>query len=232
MVAAQRYKTAQHMQARMAAAEHRVHVISPQRHNGPGCGQQDAQFFADRAAALAAMRRALVPAGGLAIPSWTDLPSMTSFAALADALERHLGTDAGVQMRQPWSLSDRDELHGLAAEAGFEQIELSAHTATARFPRHDFARELVLATPLATEFERATAEQQAAILGDVTDAVSTCDGCDGQLRHPLTANFLTAMAPNRVVHARGNAVAATPARDTARRAREEPAVRSGPSLAG
>jgi hypothetical protein len=178
------------------------------------------------------MRRALVAGGRLAIATWTDLPATTSFAALADALERHLGTDAGVQMRQPWSLADRDELRGLAAEAGFEQIEMSTHTATAQFPRRDFARELVLATPLATEFERATSEQQAAILDDVTDAVSACEGRDGQLRHPLIANFLTAAAPNPVVHARGNAFAATSARDTARHARGEPAVRNGRSLAG
>jgi SAM-dependent methyltransferase len=159
--------------------------------------QQGLQFFGDRAAGLAAMRRALVARGRLAIATWTGLSSTTSFAALANALERHLGADVGAQMRQPWSLSNGDELCKLAALAGFEQIKVTTDTGTARFPRHDFARELVLATPLANEFEAAAAEAQAAILADVTDAVSACDGRDGELRHPMTANVLTAVAPGR-----------------------------------
>jgi ubiquinone/menaquinone biosynthesis C-methylase UbiE len=176
--------------------------------------QQGLQFFVDRAAALVAMRRALVPAGRLAIATWTDLPSTTSFAALADALERYLGGAAGAQMRQPWSLSDRDELRELAKRAGFEQIEVSTHIGTARFPRRDFARELVLATPLATQFEAAGAEAQAAILADVTAAVSACDGRDGELRHPLTANVLTAVAPDRVARLRGSRVDFRPEAET------------------
>lgn len=159
--------------------------------------QQGLQFFVDRAAALAAMRRAVVAAGRVAIATWTDLSATTSFAALADALERHLGADAGVQMRQPWSLCDGEELRGLVARAGFEQIEVSTHAGTARFARRDFARELVLATPLANRFTAAKARTQAAILADVTEAVSACEGPDGDLRHPLSAHFLTAVAPGR-----------------------------------
>jgi ubiquinone/menaquinone biosynthesis C-methylase UbiE len=166
--------------------------------------QQGLQFFADRTAALAAMRRALLPAGRLAIAAWTDLPTTTSFAALADALERHLGPDAGARKRQPWSLSNGDELRELAAGAGFEQIKLSTHIGTARFPRRDLARELVLATPLASEFAAAAAQTQQAILADVTDALSACEGRDGELCHPITANFLTAVAPNRVGHGRSD----------------------------
>lgn len=173
--------------------------------------QQGLQFFVDRAAALAAMRRALVVGGRLAIATWTDLPAAISFAALADALERHLGAGAGAQMRQPWSLSDADELRHLAARSGFEQIQVSTHTGTARFPRHDFARERVLATPLANQFRDATAQAQAAVVADVTDAVSVCDGDDVELCHPLTANFLTAVAPDPVARARRVGIGARPA---------------------
>lgn len=172
--------------------------------------QQGVQFFADRASALAAVGRALVAGGGVAIATWTDLPATTSFAALADALERHLGADAGVQMRQPWSLSDGEELRELAAEAGFRQIEVSTHTGTARFPRQDFARELVLATPLAKRFAAATAHAREAILADVTDAVSACEGDAHELRHPLTTNVLTAVAPDPIARPHANRIDSRP----------------------
>ena len=102
------------------------------------------------------------------------------------------------------------ELREFAAEAGFRQIEGSTHTGTARFPRQDFARELVLATPLAKRFAAATAHAREAILADVTDAVSACEGDAHELRHPLTTNVLTAVAPDPIARPHANRIDSRP----------------------
>ena len=115
--------------------------------------QQGLQFFADRHAALRAMSAAAVAGGRLALATWTEPEETIACAALADALELYVGPDAGARMRQPWALEDPSTLAGILERAGLDQIEVSQHTRTARFAwRDDFARRLVLATPLAWTF--------------------------------------------------------------------------------
>ena len=61
------------------------------------------QFFADRAAALREMRRVLGADGRLALMVWRGISESPGFAALAEALERHVGqASRGYHARAVW----------------------------------------------------------------------------------------------------------------------------------
>jgi ubiquinone/menaquinone biosynthesis C-methylase UbiE len=65
--------------------------------------QQGLQFFPDRSAALAEMRRVLRPGGKLGIAVWCSIEDCPPFLALANALEQVLGTEvADAYKGGPW----------------------------------------------------------------------------------------------------------------------------------
>src|SRR5215470_425576 len=63
--------------------------------------QQGLQFFPDRVQALREMRRVLRPRGRLAFTVWSAIEETPYQAALADALTRHVGPEAGAMARAP-----------------------------------------------------------------------------------------------------------------------------------
>jgi hypothetical protein len=71
-------------------------------------------------------RRAARP--GLAV----DRPQ-PGFAALAEALDHHVGRAAGAIMRAPFGLSDEAALRALPTGAGFQDVGVERQTGTVRF---------------------------------------------------------------------------------------------------
>lgn len=112
--------------------------------------QQGLQFFCDRGRALREMRRVLAPSGRLALSMLRPLAHHPVYAALADALERTVGTDAGAMMRSPFPESDAAELRELVSSAGLADVRIRLVVAVAGYPSPE---ELVIweaaASPLA-----------------------------------------------------------------------------------
>jgi SAM-dependent methyltransferase len=129
------------------------------------CCQAGLQFFPDRPAALAEMARVLVPGGRLAALVWRSIDHSPGFAALADALDRHIGPAAGAIMRAPFGLGDDPSLRDLLTGAGFRDVRLDRQSGTVRFGS---ARELVTAqvagSPLAGPVGAAGPAARAALL--------------------------------------------------------------------
>ena len=94
------------------------------------------QFFADRATALREVHRVLVAGGRVALMVWRGIHESPGFAALAEALERHVGQAAASIVRAPFGLSDADELTALVRNAGFQEVTVQQRTAMVQaFPQ-------------------------------------------------------------------------------------------------
>jgi SAM-dependent methyltransferase len=138
------------------------------------CCQLGLQFFTDRPAGLRQMARVLTSGGRLALMVWRSIEYSPGFAALAQALDRHVGAEAGALMRAPFALGDEEQLRGLVEAAGFVQTRIQPAAGTVEFAS---ARDLVLAYGLGSPL--------AAHLAGVDDAT----------RHALVASIETALRP-------------------------------------
>ena len=153
--------------------------------------QQGLQFVPERTSALKEMRRALTSGGRLAVATWTALES-NPFAAVADALERHVGEDKGQMLRSPFALS-ADDLRAAVEQAGFTDIDLREETKDCTWASHpDFARRTIAAGPVAALFAAAPAEAQQAVADEVAERLAPNATPDGRLTMPMTTYVVLA----------------------------------------
>src|SRR5919201_3926368 len=132
--------------------------------------QQGLQFFPDRPAALREMRRVLGPAGRVALSTWRDIGRSPGFAALAEALARHVPA-AVPTIRGPFALGDAEELRALVAGAGSREVAIRPLARTLRFPSaEEFVRRYVAGSPLAGPVGQADETARGSLLRDVAAA--------------------------------------------------------------
>jgi ubiquinone/menaquinone biosynthesis C-methylase UbiE len=91
--------------------------------------QQGLQFFPDKPAAAAEMRRALARGGRLAVATWRSDDEVPFFRELRRIAERHLG--AIVDDR--FSFGDAAQLESLLRDAGFDDVRSRTISRTIRF---------------------------------------------------------------------------------------------------
>jgi SAM-dependent methyltransferase len=112
--------------------------------------QQGLQFVTDHSAALHEMRRVLAPEGRVALAVWRGIEVNPAFVAVVDVLDRYVGTDAGMVLREPFAGPDRADLHRLLTAAGFRAVRVRIGIVDVRFPSaREFLRREVVSTPLA-----------------------------------------------------------------------------------
>lgn len=156
--------------------------------------QQGLQFFPDRLQALREMRRVLRPRGRLAFTVWGAHEDTPYQAALADALARHVSPEAGTMARAPSALHDPLELHDLVSAAGFRNVRVRPTIEITKLPLPEhFVPGHLAALPMAQAIDRLAPAQCAALVEDMTEALSAY--VDGeQLLVPAAANVVTADA--------------------------------------
>jgi ubiquinone/menaquinone biosynthesis C-methylase UbiE len=86
--------------------------------------QQGLQFFPDRPAAIAEMRRVLAPGGRLAVATWWPLDVTPFFRDLHAIAVRHLGPF----LDRRHSLGDPRALQALVSDAGFAEVQVEGLT--------------------------------------------------------------------------------------------------------
>ena len=103
--------------------------------------QQGLQFFPDRQAGAAEIRRVLAGGGRLALAVWKGIDHHPLYAALAEAEAPRLvehGVDVTYQdLVAPFSLGDATALCSLLLDSGFADVTLAEATVLARFPDAD-----------------------------------------------------------------------------------------------
>jgi SAM-dependent methyltransferase len=107
--------------------------------------QQGLQFFADRQAGAAQMRRMLADGGRAVVAAWHGLDRHPLFAALIEAEVPHLQA-VGVpvtaaELEAPFSLSS-PELAALLDDAGLRDVRVASGSILARFPADRFVERV------------------------------------------------------------------------------------------
>jgi ubiquinone/menaquinone biosynthesis C-methylase UbiE len=154
--------------------------------------QQGVQFFPDRPAALREMHRVLVPGGRLGLATWRPIQQSPGFAALARAMERHVGPEAAALVQAPFSFGDAGELRALVLGAGFWDVEIRPAAKPLRFPSVDeFVWRYVAASPLAGQVSQVDDRARAALVADVRDGLRAHVSPDG-LEFPIESHLTVA----------------------------------------
>ncbi len=98
------------------------------------CCEQALQFFADPVRALGEMHRVLGADGRLGVSVCRAIRYAPTYGALAAALDRHVGREAGAIMRSPFASWDTQQLHALFSAAGFTNVRLVIEACSLRYP--------------------------------------------------------------------------------------------------
>jgi ubiquinone/menaquinone biosynthesis C-methylase UbiE len=91
--------------------------------------QQGLQFFPDKPAAAAEMRRALAQGGRLAVATWRSDEEIPFFRELRHVAERHLGPVAD----QRYRYGEAGPIEALLRDAGFSEVRSKKVSRTIRF---------------------------------------------------------------------------------------------------
>jgi ubiquinone/menaquinone biosynthesis C-methylase UbiE len=154
--------------------------------------QQGLQFFPDKPAALRDMRRVLVPTGHLVLSVWRRISHCPWQRAVADALERHVSTDAALGIRGAFALGDREELRALVSAAGFRTVRVRIDSQMIRYPSlEEFVPGYLSATPVAGVIAKVDEPTRAAILEEVKTSLQPYVDDDG-LAAPIEAHVVVA----------------------------------------
>jgi ubiquinone/menaquinone biosynthesis C-methylase UbiE len=160
--------------------------------------QQGLQFFPDRPAALAEMRRALRPGGQLGIAIWCAIEDCPPFAALATALGRVLGADiADAYEAGPWGFGDSDSLARLVNDNGFTNVQVRRYELPLIFEGGPGQLLLTLrSASVATTLAQLPEADQLALAEAVVEAARPIT-FDGIVRSHATSNILTAQVGDK-----------------------------------
>lgn len=140
------------------------------------------EFIPDKLAALAEMRRVLVPGGRLLLNVPGPAPKL--FTVLAEAMKRYVSPQAAGFVNQVFSLHDTTEIQQIISEAGFRDITLQVNDKLLNLPpAKDFLWQYVHSTPLAGMVAQADDEDLAALEREVVEVWQEFEEEDGNLRY-------------------------------------------------
>jgi ubiquinone/menaquinone biosynthesis C-methylase UbiE len=151
--------------------------------------QQGLQFFPNRDAAVAEMRRAVRPDGRVGAAVWTEMQRSPALSALADAVERVAGRELADRYRDgPWGFPDGRLLAELFERGGFSDIRVSTHVLPTSFEEGTPQIVATLAASgIAEQIDQLSPDQRQQILETLTGTLGS-----GPVNSEMESNVVTA----------------------------------------
>lgn len=150
--------------------------------------QHGLQFIPNKAAAVSEMHRVLADRGRIVVSVWRSIEHCPWQAAIADAVERNMGSEQAAQIRSAFSFGDADQLQQVIVAAGFRGVEIRIERETIRHASMaEYVPGYISATPVAAAVAGLDKEAQAKITTDVRDALAAYRVGDG-LAAPIEAH--------------------------------------------
>ena len=135
--------------------------------------EQVLQFTANREKALAEALRVLAPGGRLVFSLFRELEFNRSYAALADALDRHVGPEAGSMMRSPFAGPHADVIRNELETTGFANVTIHHDILDVRYPNSaEYLREEAASSPLAGPLGKLDDERIAALITELDSVLA------------------------------------------------------------
>lgn len=156
------------------------------------CCQQSLQFFDDPAAAVEEMQRVLAPGGRMSLSVWRSLDYHPGYVVLADALERHIGDEAGEMMRSPFPAWEGEDLRTLVQAAGIVDVSVTIEIGSVRYPSvEEFVRREAASSPLAEAIAAVEREVRDELVLEVEDSLHAYIDDEGVIS-PMESYVVTA----------------------------------------
>lgn len=157
--------------------------------------QQGVQFFPDRPAALAEMRRVLGTGGRVGLAVWCGIEDCPPFAALETAVRRVLGSESADTYRSgPWGYGDPTAFTRLVQDGGFTNVRLNRYELPVVFEGGPSQLLLTLhAASVGPALAALDGAELAELLAAVEDATRSVT-LDGVITSFATSNIVTAQA--------------------------------------
>src|SRR5262245_60623177 len=96
------------------------------------------------------MHRVLADRGQAVISVWRSIEHCPWQAAIADAIERNVGSEQAAQIRSAFSFGDADQLQQIIVAAGFRSVEIRVDRETIRHASlAEYVPGYISATPVA-----------------------------------------------------------------------------------
>jgi ubiquinone/menaquinone biosynthesis C-methylase UbiE len=158
------------------------------------CCQQGLQFFPDRPSALREMHRVLAPNGRLGLAVWRGLEHQPFYAALTEALERHVSSEAAASLSAAFTLRDRNDIRALVTEAGFRDIRVRLRSRLTRYPSlAEYVLGYLSGTPMAGPVAALDEVTRTEMVEHVCSSLADYVDDDG-MATPWEAHLVTAQA--------------------------------------
>ena len=116
--------------------------------------QQGLQFFSNRAAALAEIRRAVRAGGRIGIAVWAEIDQSPPFAALEEAIREVAGNELADRYRSgPWGMPDANQLRELLQKSGFNEVRVAQQALPLSLESAAQLGATLVASPIAADLD-------------------------------------------------------------------------------
>lgn len=154
--------------------------------------QQGLQYFPDRAKGMCEMHRVLAPGGRVAINVWGPFERQPFDVIYREGLRAFFGPEALNPSTLGFSLNTYGELHKLAKDAGFTNINIRFENRTARYPDiREFLVGWTQASPNAAQFQAFSDEMRMRFVAYLIERLDSYTD-DAGLAIPRENHFLLA----------------------------------------